>query len=361
MQTTLPLRGLKVLDFSTLLPGPLASLILAEAGADVFKVERPGTGDESRLMSQAIFAMLNRKKRSLCVDLADPDAKSGILERIRDADILIEQFRPGVMARLGLGWDDVRSLNPRLIYCSITGYGQTGPMAHRAGHDLNYQAETGLLAMGNGLPNVLLADLMGGAYPAVINILLALSRRAQDGKGSCIDLSMTDNLFTAMFLDIAALSGASAPSSISRDFFQGESPRYQLYETKDGRHLALGAIENRFWNRFCELLGIPQRLRDDRQNPQKAKSAIQERIRAKTAEEWEAVFANEDVCCSLVLSPDEAFSSPHFIQRGVFPTPSAQTTARWPMLPLPIVKDFCDPAPSKEPPELGGANGETWR
>ena len=203
----LPLDGVKVLDFSTLLPGPLASLLLAEAGAQVVKVERPGGEDMRRYPfpfgeTSANFALLNRGKTSLCLDLKDHDDRRRLEPYIAGADVLIDQFRPGVMDRLGLGYDRLREINPRLIYCSITGYGQDGPRRDAAGHDLNYLAETGLLGLTRGadgapvLPAILAGDIGGGAYPAVINILLALRRRDADGAGCRLDIAMADNLFT---------------------------------------------------------------------------------------------------------------------------------------------------------------------
>jgi alpha-methylacyl-CoA racemase len=189
-----PLAGIKVVDFSALLPGPLASLILAAAGAEVVKIERPG-GDELRGYEPrfgaagAGFALLNRGKRSIAIDLKENDARARLLPLLRSADVLIEQFRPGVMERLGLGHAALAAVNPRLIYCSITGYGQSGPKAQAAAHDLNYLAETGLLHLAAGadgapvVPPALIADIAGGSYPAVLNILLALRERDASGRG----------------------------------------------------------------------------------------------------------------------------------------------------------------------------------
>jgi alpha-methylacyl-CoA racemase len=202
-----PLQGIRVIDFTTLLPGPLATLLLAEAGAEVVKIERPGVGDESRMYIPRLgstsvnFALLNRGKRSVVADLKDPDQLSGLRKRIDQADVLVEQFRPGVMDRLGLGYEKVRETNPELVYCSITGYGQVGPRAGRAGHDLNYLADTGILDLTRDsagaptLPPVLIADIAGGSYPAVINILLALRARDISGTGTHLDISMSHNLF----------------------------------------------------------------------------------------------------------------------------------------------------------------------
>ncbi|WP_201773271.1 CaiB/BaiF CoA transferase family protein [Paramagnetospirillum magnetotacticum] len=350
-----------MIDFSTLLPGPLASLVLAESGADVLKVERPGMGDESRHMSEALFAMLNRGKRSIALDLNTPKGRDAALSLIRDADVLIEQFRPGVMTRLGLGWEDLRQINPRLIYCSITGYGQTGPLASVAGHDLNYQAEAGLLDSCHGLPHVLVADIMGGAYPAVLNILLALARRDRDGRGCHLDVAMADNVFPAMILDLAERGGAGA-SQVNRDFFMGASPRYRLYTTRDGRRMAVGAVEGRFWARLCELVDLPEALRDDRRDPKATADALAQRLASRDAAQWDAVFAGHDVCCNQVKTPEEAFASPHFAGRGVF-SHSVLAPGRseaWPALPLPLASSLRDPERIRKAPALGEDQGHGW-
>jgi alpha-methylacyl-CoA racemase len=195
-----PLAGIKVVDFSTLLPGPLASLILAEGGAEVIKVERPDPGDELRSyeprfgQASAGFALLNRGKRSIALDLKASGARERFMPLLRSADVLIEQFRPGVMDRLGLGYATLAAVNPRLIYCSITGYGQSGPKSQVAAHDLNYLAETGVLHLAAGadgapmVPPALIADIAGGSYPAALNILLALRARDASGRGCHLDM-----------------------------------------------------------------------------------------------------------------------------------------------------------------------------
>ena len=203
-----PLKGIRVLDFSTLLPGPLATLILAEAGAEVIKIERPGRGDEMRTYEPKFgpdsvnFALLNRGKRSIAIDLKAPAALEKLKPLIESADVVVEQFRPGVMDKLGLGYEAFAALNPRIVYCALTGYGQHGPRADVAAHDLNYVAESGMLMLTNGadgapvLPAALVADIAAGTYPAVINILFALRERDRTGKGCKLDVAMADNLFT---------------------------------------------------------------------------------------------------------------------------------------------------------------------
>lgn len=357
-----PLSGLRVVDFSTLLPGPLASLILAEAGADVLKVERPGHGDESRIMSPVLFAMLNRGKRSMALDLGAECGRAAALGVIKDADVLIEQFRPGVMDRLGLGWAAMQVLNPRLIYCSITGYGQTGPLAHVAGHDINYQAESGLLASAQGMPHVLVADIMGGAYPAALNILLALAARDKDGAGRHLDVAMTDNVLPAMALDLAGQTAEGRAAPLSKEFFMGASPRYGLYGTRDGRRMAVGAVEDRFWRVLCGLMDLPPALWDDRRAPEATAAALAERFAQEDANHWVRRFEGHDLCCNLVRSPEEALASEHFAKRGGFArhVRAASGDALWPALPLPLVAGLRDEIEIGKAPALGESDGHGW-
>src|SRR5688500_15799560 len=245
-----PLEGIRVLDFSTLLPGPLATLILAEAGAEVIKIERPGRGDEMRSHTPRFgtdsvnFALLNRGKRSIAIDLKAPDAVATLRPLIESADVVVEQFRPGVMDRLGLGYESLREINPRLVYCAITGYGQHGPKADVAAHDLNYVAESGMLSLTKGadgapvLPAALVADIAGGSYPAVVNILLALCARDRTGLGCKLDIAMADNLFTLMYWGIGNGLAAGEWPQPGGDLVTGGSPRYNIYRTRDDRFLA---------------------------------------------------------------------------------------------------------------------------
>jgi crotonobetainyl-CoA:carnitine CoA-transferase CaiB-like acyl-CoA transferase len=343
------LAGIEVIDFSTLLPGPLATLLLAEAGATVTKIERPGTGDEMRSYEPRLgttsvnFALLNRGKRSLQLDLKSPGARATLQPLLERADVLVEQFRPGVMDRLGLGYDAVAAINPRLVYCSITGYGRDGDRAARAAHDLNYVGDAGLLDLVAGrdgdpvLPPVLVADIGGGAYPAVINILLAIVERQSTGRGRRIDVAMADNVLTWMYWAIGNGLGAGRWPHRGEELLTGGSPRYRLYRTADGRHVAAAPLEDRFWANFCALIDLPAELRDDRGDPAATGAAVAELIAHGTAAEWEARFARADVCCSIVRTVQEATEDPAFAARGLF----AQVTgdgagAAMPALPVPI-------------------------
>jgi len=324
-----PLEGCLVLDFSTLLPGPLATLILAEAGAEVIKIERPG-GDEMRAWeprwgSQSVnFALLNRGKKSSVVDLKDAQQREQLKPLLARADVLVEQFRPGVMTRLGLDYASVSAINPRIIYCSITGYGQTGPRRDAAAHDVNYIAESGLLSLSMGalshpvLPPALIADIAGGSYPAVMNILLALREREQTGRGRHLDVSMSDHLFTMTYWALGRGFATGEWPGNGTDLVTGGSPRYQLYPTRDGRILAVGAIEQRFWDIFCNVTGLDPSFRDDARDPPATIARLREIIAGADAATWASRIAGRDCCCSIVATVEEASRDPHFIERGLF-------------------------------------------
>lgn len=360
-----PLTGLLVLDFSTLLPGPMASMMLAEAGAEVIKIERPGRGDEMRSYEPRVdadsvnFHMLNRGKRSLAIDLKDGDAVARLRPLIECADILVEQFRPGVMGRLGLGYEAVRAINPSIIYCSITGWGQDGTKAQVAAHDLNYMAETGLLGLTGGadgapvLPPLLAADIAGGTMPATINILLALHQRGRTGEGCRIDIAMADSLF--MFAYAAIGNGLIAGQWPERggDLTSGGSPRYQIYPTADGRHLAAAPLEDKFWDNFCRIIDLADALRGTDAPPALVKAAVAERIASRTSRAWEMAFAGQDVCCSIVADLREAITDPHTVSRGVLGRRVETAGGAIPALPLPIAAQFRAPEALRAAPALG--------
>ena len=362
-----PLADIRVIDFSTLLPGPLASLILVEAGAEVIKIERPGEGDELRRYeprlgaASAAFALLNRGKRSIALDLKAAGAKERLMPILRGADVLIEQFRPGVMARLGLGYEALAAISQRLVYCSITGYGQNGPRAHVAAHDLNYVAETGLLHLAAGpdgapvVPPALVADIAGGSYPAVLNILLALRARDATGRGCHLDIAMTDHLFTLMSWALGQGFAADRWPRPGGELLTGGSPRFQIYPTADRRFLAAAPLEQRFWLRFAETIGLEARYRDDRRDPSATTQRVGEIIRGHDAVHWQARLAGEDVCCSIVVSLEQAVRDPHFVARGLFAGVLDGGGQSIPALPVPLAPVF-RVARAAGYPELGEAN-----
>ena len=363
-----PLSDILVLDFSTLLPGPMATLALADAGAQVIKIERPGRGDEMRGYAPAIdgdsvnFHMLNRGKRSLAVDLKAPDARDRLRPLIEQADVVVEQFRPGVMARLGFGYEDMRALNPGLIYCSITGWGQTGPKAREAGHDLNYMAETGVLGLSVGadgapiLPPVLAADIAGGAYPATINILLALLRRERTGEGVWIDVAMGENLFPFLYWALGNAAALERWPTPGGETVTGGTPRYAIYRTRDGRHLAAAPLEAKFWEAFTRIIDLPESLRDDARDPAATRAAVAARIAARDAADWRAAFAGQDVCCSIVRDLREALADPHWAAREVFARASRMGGREVAALPSIVAPSLRDGTVADRAPALGEAN-----
>jgi alpha-methylacyl-CoA racemase len=343
-----PLSGVRVLDLSTLLPGPLATLMLAEGGADVVKLERPGRGDEMRTYvprfgpASANYAVLNRGKRAYAVDFKNPAQRDRVLELAAEADVVVEQFRPGVAARLGLGYDDVRSVRPGIVYCSITGYGPTGPHASRAGHDLNYLAESGLLGVvtdGEGspaLPVTVIADIAAGVYPAVVNILLALVQRDRTGEGVHIEVSMTHNLHVLGYGYFAAHQAGAGWPRPSAELLTGGSPRYRIYPTADGRHVACAALEQKFWDRLVELVGLEERFHDDAGQEHAVIAALGARFAAQTSDHWRSVLDGEDVCTVVVATWEEAVAAGLVVIDAPERVSVPDGTASFPTLPSPI-------------------------
>ncbi len=347
----LPLHGVTVLDFSTLLPGPFATLMLAEAGARVIRIERPGGEDMRRFPpigpeGSLPFASLNAGKETVIVDLKDEAGQALAAEMAAQADVLVEQFRPGVMERLGLGYKALAIRNPRLVYCSISGFGQHGARAGQAGHDINYQALSGLLSQSlipeqaAPLPPALIADIAGGAYPAVINILLALRERDLSGQGRHLDISMTDGSTPFAWFGLAHLRAGQAAATGGATLLTGGSPRYRLYRTRDGWFLAVGALEEKFWATFCAAIGLPEPLRAAAAPAVEAVAAIEALIGAEDAAHWRATLEPLDCCCTVVRTLEEAVADPDLAERafgfrGLAPLPldpglrKARDEARW--------------------------------
>jgi crotonobetainyl-CoA:carnitine CoA-transferase CaiB-like acyl-CoA transferase len=353
MTANTPLKDIIVADFTTLLPGPLATLMLAEAGAEVIKVEKPG-GEDMRAYPplwdgiSAAFAMLNRGKKSLVVDLRTDEGRKAARDLAARADVLVEQFRPGVMKKHGLGYEELRKINPRLIYCSITGYGQTGPKSGEAGHDLNYIGATGLLSIAPGpaatpvVPPALIADIGGGTFPAVMNILLALIARQKTGEGAYIDIAMADAMFTFAWMGLATLHGTGKAAGPTELVVAGGSPRYQIYPTKDGKFVACGALEQKFWMGFCAAIGLDKEFANDFKNPAATKQAVRELIGKETAVHWQPKLAAADCCATIVATLEEALADEHFVKRGLFSekVTSADGAKAIPALPVPIAPKF---------------------
>jgi len=335
----LPLRGVRVLDFSRLLPGPWATQMLGELGAEVIKIEQPGTGDPSRHNRPQLtkhsyyFNAMNAFKRSITLDLARPAGRAIAHRLVRNADVAVESFRPGGTAKLGLDYQTLRAINPRLIYCSITGFGQTGPLSHIAGHDLVMQGLTGL--MGTALerwnppapPGFHAADFAGALY-AIIGIQAALAQRAQSGEGCEIDLGMFEALFNMCVIPLSSpMARMAGHSGLPRIESFGANPRYDTYLSSDGKPVAVSLLETRSWTAFCASIGredlIPEnetladRLSAHGPHEAKYRQVLTEFCAAHTWSEIAQHLAATGITISPICTPDEAVQLPHVAARGL--------------------------------------------
>ncbi len=368
---SLPLAGVKVLDLSRLLPGPYATLVLADLGATVDKVEEPGTGDYTRHMppmkdeTSALFLGLNRNKRSIALDLKSAGGVATLKALVRHYDVLVESFRPGVMDRLGCGYPALAKESPRLIMCSISGYGQTGPDRLKAGHDLNYMARSGALAYGGveggapALPGVQVADIGGGSLFALVGILAALHERHQTGQGRFVDVSMTDGSLAFLHMHLASrlvMGGEGAPLARGREALNGGYACYGLYRTKDDRYLAVGALEPKFFQGVCAAIGRPELLEgayDTGEGGRRTRRELEAVFAARSLAEWITVFSPLDLCVEPVREGDEVLDDPQLQARGVFAKVGDVVWLRTPLR-------FGDVA-IRPPPALGENTAEILR
>ncbi|MEH6649732.1 MAG: CaiB/BaiF CoA-transferase family protein [Motiliproteus sp.] len=365
------LSDIKVLDLSTLLPGPYASMMLADLGAQVLRVESPERIDLVREMapkvgaSSAAHQYLNRSKRSIALDLKQPEAINIVHQLVAEHDIVLEQFRPGVMDRLGLGYAALKAINPQLIYCSITGYGQSGPYRDRAGHDLNFLALAGVSSYSRraGQPplplGIQVADVAGGSLHSVIGILAALHHRQRTGEGQMIDISMTDCAFALNGMSGAnALAGGVEPEAES-EMLNGAS-FYDYYQTKDDRYFSVGSLEPKFFKGLCQQLGRPD-LADIGTRPSaqaELKQTLSEIFKNKSFAEWQAIFAVEDICVEPVLSVSEAAKQPLMQQRDMVVEVTDSVTGSQPQIGCPIKFSAYKPAYGHAGGEVGSHGNE---
>ncbi|WP_432093590.1 CaiB/BaiF CoA transferase family protein [Streptomyces sp. bgisy100] len=318
-----PLAGVRVVELAGIGPGPFAAMLLADLGADVVRVDRPGG---SGLSIDPAYDVTNRNKRSVLLDLKSPDGPAAVLELVDRADVLIEGNRPGVAERLGVGPDDCLARNPRLVYGRMTGWGQAGPLAERAGHDVGYIAITGALGMiGRAgeppvVPANLLGDYAGGSLYLVIGVLAALQHVRGGGTGQVVDAAIVDGTahLTSMIHGMVAAGGWR--DRRGANLLDGGCPFYGTYETSDGGHMAVGALEQRFYDEFVRLLGIADQApaRKDFERWGELRALVAARFRTRTREEWTAVFEDSDACVAPVLSLSEAPHHPHLAARGTF-------------------------------------------
>ncbi len=340
-----PLSGIRILDLSRLLPGAYASQMLADFGADVIKIEEPGSGDYGRSMPphgpggmSLYFLAINRNKRSVTLNLKAAAGREVFLRLVSRADVVLESFRPGVLERLGLGYEQLKEVNSGLIYCAITGYGQDGPYRLRAGHDLNYAGYAGLLHYNRGsngepaMPPTQLGDLAGGSYMALIGILAALVGRNQTGEGRVIDVSMTEGVMSLLPLISATYLNTDHAPQPGYSPLDGGLPCYNIYETRDGKHVTLAALEYKFWHTFCTHIGhlelLPFHLPAGPEERERAMEMLRAIFKTRTRDEWIAELADIDACVGPVYTLDEALNDEHVRARGVSVTSSPDEQGR---------------------------------
>ncbi len=333
------LSGVRIVDLTQLLPGPLATMYLGDYGAEVIKIENPRLGDGTRYMGSRLdsegdtqnesplFGMLNRNKKSLTLNLKREEGREVFHALLEKADVLVEGFRPMSMQKMGLGYEDLKDKFPRLIYVTLSGYGGTGPMKNFAGHDGNYTSYAGLMSLNVDaqgkpvLPAYQVADIGGGTLMAMSGILAALYHREKTGKGQHVDIGMADGAVSFLPLFLAESMASSSPLDPRQWILSGALPNYQIYETKDGRHLMLAALEERFFRNFLkavereDLLG-KYTLTED--NFVYLKREVGNIFREKNFVEWTPYFANPDICLSPVATPEEAMQNPQFLEREMF-------------------------------------------
>ena len=314
--TSKPLQGVKVLDFTQMFPGPVCTQYLADLGAEVIKVEPP-QGETARgpgPVPTHLFRACNRNKRSLTLNLRSAEACAIALKLAAQCDVLIEGFRPGVMAKFGLDYERVKAVNPKIVYCSITGYGHSGPFAKLGGHDINYQSYAGTLEqspLAGNRPspgNIQPADLAGGSLSAAMGILAALYDAQRSGAGRFVDVAMTDCVMALNLQSLVSLHNYSAPVAPGTDILSGGVPCYGTYETADGRYIAVGAIEHKFWEAFCNTIERADLITEGwamGEYCDKVRAQITAITQTKTLAQWSEIFTGVDACTSPVLRIDE--------------------------------------------------------
>ena len=346
-QGTGPLRGVKVVEIAGIGPGPHACMLLADLGADVIRIERPG----GQLLTGGSHDLLNRGRPSVALDLKKPEAVETVLNLVEDADVLVEGMRPGVTERIGIGPDACFARNPRLVYGRMTGWGQDGPWASAAGHDMNYIAITGTL-FGLGqvkekpqFPTNLVGDFGGGSTYLVIGVLAALLEARVSGQGQVVDAAIVDGTASLNAMSAAFLASGTFKEERAANLLDGGAPYYDIYETADGRHMSVGALEPQFYEQFVDLLGIRESAPDryDADRAEELRALIAARFRERTQEEWSEVFDATDACVAPILPMSEAVHHPHLAARGTFvekdglvqPAPAPRFSRTEPTLGLP--------------------------
>lgn len=367
-----PLKGVKILDLTRLLPGPWCTMLLSDFGAEVIKIEELKVGDPARLYPPfirndgALFLNLNRNKKSITLDLKKPEGREIFLQLAKTADVIVEGFRPGVMKRLGVDYETVKKINPGIIYCSISGFGQSGPYENLVGHDINYVGFAGILSItldANGkpvIPGIQIADLGGGGSMGAIGILMALMARERTGAGQYVDVSMMDGVAYWMSMHASLFFAEGRDPKTEELVLQGVLPCYNIYETRDGKYLTLGALENYFWDNFCRAIDRKDLMKYQMVTGKKKDeicAVLQGIFKTKTRDEWFAFLRDKDVPCGPVNTISEAFRDPQILHRGMLAEVSHPKLGKIKQVGVPI-KLSETPGDIRTPPPMLGQHNE---
>jgi len=361
---TLPLEGIRILDLSRLLPGPYCSMLLSDLGAEVIKFEQPGVGDYMREMIPEIFMSVNRNKKSVTLSLKSEKGKEVFYRMVEKSDVVLEGFSPGVTERLGVDYGKVSKINPMIVYCSISGFGQDGPYRDRPGHDINYLGVGGVLSLPGRVgeppsrPGIPVGDLSSSMF-ATVSILAALMARDKMGKGQYIDVSMTDSIVSWMSV---RAGGYLTKGKLPKVSEMGHlSPANDIFETKDGKKITVGALEEHFWENLCKVLGLEELFNDTRYSTHKKRiengKEISEKLRSvflkKTRDEWLQKIEKARVPCGPVYTMEEVFSDPHIIHRGLVQEIDDPKLGKIKQVPFPVKFSETPAEVKSPPPEMG--------
>jgi len=356
-----PLRGIRILDLTQLYPGPLATMMLADMGAEVVRLEHPSRPDNIHHLppfigkESAAYLTLNRSKRSLALDTAKEEGRKVFFDLVRTADLVVEQFRPGILDKIGIGYDQAVPFNPRIIYVSITGFGQDGPYRQKAGHDINYISLAGLLSQVKKgeemvLPGFQAADVVGGGYMSVIACMAALWHREKTGKGQRVDVSMTDSVMPMITLQLAQYWGSQGDTEIMNPL-DGSFPFYGVYECADGKHVSLGALEQKFWAGFCQMADKPEWLSlqfSMGEERRKVREEVAGLFKTKQRNEWLKLADVHDICLSSIHELGDLEMDPQLQAREMIIETEHEEGLKLKGIGIPI--KFSDSKPDKPQP-----------
>ena len=367
----LALEGIRILDLSRLLPGPFCTMLLADFGAEVIKIEEPGKGDYSRSFPPFLkdfgywHLQLNRNKKSVVLDLKTEQGKEQFLELVKTADVVVESYRPGVLQRLGVDYEAASKVNPKIVYCSLSGYGSKGPLVKQADHDIGYVSLAGITAMSGvkdgqpAIPGVLMAD-MNAAMAAGMGIMIALRHAQATGQGQAIDINLYNMAMSLMPGAASLYFGSGFVAQRGNNWLTGQNPNYNIYATKDGRYVSVGCLEKKFWTNLCRALEREDMidLIDDAANFPYLQEQLAECFRQRTMREWEEYLFGKDTCVTPVLNFDEACAAPQTLANEMVLEVEDPELGRYKLLGNPVKLSRTPASIRKRAPRLGEDNEE---